>query len=523
MNTVIYARYSSAGQTEQSIEGQLRVCKDYAERNGYFVVGEYIDRATTGTNDNRPSFQQMLEDAKKGEFQYILVYKLDRFARNKYDSVVNKYNLGKLDIKVISATEAISDSPEGKLLEGLLEMIAEMFSADLSQKVKRGLKESRLKGNFVGGNILYGYKTIDKRIVIDEEKAKAVRYAFTEYAKGKSKKQIVNELNALGYRTNKGKLFTLNSFEYCLSNKKYIGVDDVDGEINNTRYPRIIEDELFYKVQEQIELTKKRPAAKKADIEYLLSGRLFCGHCESPMFGISGTSKTKGQKHRYYACRSQYNLKTCDKKYNKKDELEKAVAILTLRYVLEKGYFELITERLARECADDKEAFAIKEIERQIRKTDIEIDKHFELFYKADNDEFRRRMNDKAKELTEMKKTLVSELARLKNNEKKRMTQNEILLMFVNVLSGAEAAEDFIKFIIKEFIRCVYVYDDGNLIIYYDIGNEHDPKRKKVPKETREEHKEKAEPISPANTSDNDTLFKGVRISDTMVHQTVFQ
>jgi DNA invertase Pin-like site-specific DNA recombinase len=276
MNTVIYARYSSAGQTEQSIEGQLRVCKEYAERNGYFVIGEYIDRATTGTNDNRPEFQRLLEDAKKQEFTYVLVYKLDRFARNKYDSVVHKHNLGKLGIRVISATETISDSPEGALLEGLLEMVAEMFSKDLSQKVKRGMRESRLKGHFVGGTLLYGYKIVDKKPVVDEDKAQAVRLMFEGYAKGKGKKQIVAELNAKGYRTNKGKPFTFNSLEYCMSNRKYIGVDNADGVENVTRYPRIIEDELFNAVQARLETTRKRPAANKADIEYFLSGKCFC-------------------------------------------------------------------------------------------------------------------------------------------------------------------------------------------------------------------------------------------------------
>ena len=133
---VIYARFSCSNQTEQSIEGQLRVCHEFAVRNKYNVVNEYIDRALTGTNDNRPAFQQMIEDAKKKQFEYILVYKLDRFARNKYDSVFYKHELGKYGVKVISATESISDTPEGRLMEGLLEMMAEMYSQDLLHKIQ---------------------------------------------------------------------------------------------------------------------------------------------------------------------------------------------------------------------------------------------------------------------------------------------------------------------------------------------------------------------------------------------------
>ena len=140
MKAVIYVRYSSAGQSEQSIEGQLRVCKEYAERTGYTVINEYIDRATTGTNDNRPEFQRMLGDAKRKEFTAVIVYKLDRFARNKYHSVIHKHALKKLDVKILSATEMLSDSAEGRLLESILESMAEMYSEDLSQKVRRGVK-----------------------------------------------------------------------------------------------------------------------------------------------------------------------------------------------------------------------------------------------------------------------------------------------------------------------------------------------------------------------------------------------
>ena len=518
MNTVIYARYSSAGQTEQSIEGQLRVCKEYAERNGYFIIGEYIDRATTGTNDNRPQFQQMLEDAKKGEFTNILVYKLDRFARNQYDSVVNKRNLGKLGVKVISATEVITDTPEGKLLEGLIQIVDEMYSQDLSRKVKRGMKESRLKGNFVGGNILYGYKVVDKKPVVDEEKAEAVRYAFAEYANGKSKKQIVAELNAKGYRTNKGKA-TVSSIA-C--NRKYIGVDNADGVENITRYPRIIEDELFFKVQKRLETTRKRPAANKADIEYLLSGKTFCDLCDNTMFGISGTSRTKGQKHRYYACSCQYKFKHCSKKYEQKNDLEQKVAVSTILYVLANGYYEEIATRLEREYASDTEEMQIKELERQIRKCDFEIDKHFDLFYKAENDEFRKRMNDKAAELETNKKTLIGELARLKNSRAKRMSREDMILMFIEILQKQETEEDFAKFLIREFVKAVYVSEEY-ITIYYtlnDPDNKNNPSR--LDRRERIKHKKKAEPLSPANSSDTANLSKGVRISNTVVHQSLY-
>ena len=167
IKAVIYARYSSDSQTEQSIEGQLRVCKEFAERNGYVIVKEYIDRAKTGTNDNRPAFQQMLYDSKNKAFQFVLVYKLDRFARNRFDSAINTMTLSKNGVRVISATENISDKPEGRLLENVIIGVNEYYSAELSQKVKRGLKESRIKGQFTGGRTPYGYNVENLKLSIN--------------------------------------------------------------------------------------------------------------------------------------------------------------------------------------------------------------------------------------------------------------------------------------------------------------------------------------------------------------------
>ena len=133
---VIYARYSSDSQTEQSIEGQLRVCEEFAKNNNILIFNTYIDRAITGTNDNRPDFQQMIADSSKQNWDYVLVYKLDRFSRNKYETAKYKKILKDNGVKVLSAMENIPDSPEGLILESLLEGMAEYYSAELAQKVK---------------------------------------------------------------------------------------------------------------------------------------------------------------------------------------------------------------------------------------------------------------------------------------------------------------------------------------------------------------------------------------------------
>ena len=177
---VIYARYSSDNQTEQSIDGQLRVCHEYAQRNDILILDTYIDRAMTGTNDLRPDFQRMLKNSVKREWNYVLVFKLDRFSRNKYEMAMHKKTLKDNGTKVISATEFIPDTPEGIIFESMLEGYAEYYSAELSQKVRRGINESRLKGNLTGGRVLYGYTNVNKKAVINEEQAEVVRYIFEE-------------------------------------------------------------------------------------------------------------------------------------------------------------------------------------------------------------------------------------------------------------------------------------------------------------------------------------------------------
>lgn len=162
---VIYARYSSERQTEQSIEGQLRVCYEFAKNNELIIVHEYIDRAMTGTNDLRKEFQQMLSDSEKtNEWDICLVYALDRFGRNSIEQAINKYKLQKTGKIVISATQRTSRNIDGSqnldgiILENMYVGMAEYYSAELSQKVKRGLNESRIKGQFTGGVPIFGYE-----------------------------------------------------------------------------------------------------------------------------------------------------------------------------------------------------------------------------------------------------------------------------------------------------------------------------------------------------------------------------
>ena len=201
---VIYARYSCDAQTEQSIEGQLRECQKYAKAHDILILETYIDRAMSGTNDNRFDFQRMLKDSEKRQWDYVIVYKLDRFSRNKYESVVHKKTLKDSGVKLLSAMEQIPDTPEGTLMEALLEGFNQYYSEELAQKVNRGIRESWLKGNTTGGQPIFGYDVVDKKCIINEYEAEIIREAFTKYAQGYKARAIAVDMQERGLRRKTG-------------------------------------------------------------------------------------------------------------------------------------------------------------------------------------------------------------------------------------------------------------------------------------------------------------------------------
>ena len=246
---VIYARYSSDSQTEQSIEGQLRVCQKFAKDNDILIVDTYIDRAMTGTNDLRPDFQRMIKDSNKKQWDYVIVYKLDRFSRDKYETTIHKHTLKNNGVKVISAMENIPDTPEGIILESLLEGMNQYYSAELSQKVHRGLNESYIKGLFTGGHQIYGYKVVDKKNIIDEDEASVVKEIFTRFAQGECGKNIADNLIARGIRTKKGHYLDDKKIYKIISNPKYIGVVTHGDKTYTNIYPPIIDEKTWQIVQ----------------------------------------------------------------------------------------------------------------------------------------------------------------------------------------------------------------------------------------------------------------------------------
>lgn len=304
MRAVIYTRYSAGpDQTVQSIEGQLRVCKEYIKKNGWDYAGYYADKHISGRTDKRPEFQAMMNAAERHEFDVLVVYSADRFSRNKFHSVSYKQQLKDLGIRVCYAAENIPEGPEGILLESLMEGWAEYYSEELSRKVKRGMTESAHKCKSLGGQRTFGYRTgPDKSWVLDEDEARAVKEVFAQVASGSTISAAARWLNESGYRTTAGGRWTHNSVKKMLTNKRYIGYYIWDGIEVPDGLPAVVDRKTFYDLQEKFK-ERQRPMPKN-QTKYLLSGKLFCGKCGNPMTGCSGTSKS-GKVYEYYRCRGR--------------------------------------------------------------------------------------------------------------------------------------------------------------------------------------------------------------------------
>lgn len=464
-NAVIYARYSSHGQQEQSIDGQLRDCHAFAERQGYTIIGEYIDRALTGRNDERPDFQRMLADAKKTQFQYIIVWKLDRFARNRYDSAVHKAELKKYGVRVISATENITDEPEGIMLEGLLESLAEYYSANLSKHVKRGQRESILAGNVPGGVPPYGFKLVDKKLVADEEKAPIIRYIFEQYAKGVPKKEIFDELNKRGIRNAYGKPFSYSSLQNNLRNEKYIGKFIYNGEEVPGCCEALVDEEVFNAVQKRLDSVKHAPAAQKAKQEYLLQGKAFCGHCGAPLVGESG--RGRGGLYHYYACADKKKHHTCNKKNEKKGFLEWYVVEQTVEYVLTPERIDYIAARIVAKYDEEFNDKQIKELQRQAAKLENEINAAVDASLTAP-EKVRPRYYEKIETLETQKADIEANLSTLKIANGYRYTKEQIAEWLKMFCKGDNLDIGFQRRIIDVLVNSVYVYDD-KIVLYYNV------------------------------------------------------
>lgn len=342
---VIYARYSSERQTEQSIEGQIRECMAYAEHHDLMIVDTYIDRAMTGTNDNRNDFQRMLKDAQKKAWEVVLVYKLDRFSRNKYEMAIHKKTLRDCGISLVSAKEHIPEGPEGIILESLLEGMAEYYSAELAQKVNRGLRETRIKGHYAGGGITYGYKVVNRKFQVCEEEAKIVIRIYEMYAAGVIVKNIIKTLTDEGIMYRNGRPFGKSVVYGILQNERYSGIytHKTEGTYTNT-FPRIVPQHLFENVH--LMISENRYGRHPENVVYLLRNKMKCGYCGKSITSESGTSGN-GSVMRYYKCSVKKKDSTkCRKAPIRKEILEQLIVDTTVKVLDNPETIDLIADRI---------------------------------------------------------------------------------------------------------------------------------------------------------------------------------
>ena len=460
MTAVIYARYSSDNQREESIEGQIRECTAYAEKNGITIVKHYIDRAISAKTDNRPEFQQMIKDSDKKLFDIVLVWKLDRFARNRYDSARYKTQLKKNGVKLMSATEIISEGPEGIILESVLEGYAEYYSADLSEKVIRGMTENALKGKFTGGAIPFGYIiNADHRFEIDPLTAPFVAETFQRYNDGQTMREIRDWLNEKGVKNQRGGLMTFNTIQHMLNNRRYIGELKYRDVLIPDAIPSIVSAELFNDVQEKIAKNKKAPARRKAEDDYLLTTKLFCGYCGALMFGESGTSRT-GEVHRYYKCATAKKHKGCKKKTVRKQWLEDLVVNQTMQLVKDDAAMESIIAKVME--LQDRENTNLPLYEKQLRDAESGIQNMLNAIQAGI---LTSSTKERLEQLEETKRELEARIAEEKL-AKPKVTEEFIRFWLLRFRKLDMSLKDQRQALVDTFINAIYLYDDKVLITF---------------------------------------------------------
>ena len=463
----IYARYSSHAQRDVSIEQQIAECEDFARKNNLQVIKVYADRHLSGTTDNRPEFQQMLHDAAHARWRYVVTYKVDRFARNRYDSATYKFRLKKHGIRVLYAKEAIPDGPEGILLEALLEGSAEYYSANLSQNIKRGMRYNALECQVNGGVMPYGYRRgADGRFAINDAEAEVVREIFRKTSEGATFASLCNDLNGRGIRTRRGSLWNKSSFRTMLKNEMYIGVYQFGDVRVEDGVPPIIDKPLFLSVQDRVETKKHVRGRLGGNDEYMLTGKLFCGECGSLMAGYSGVSKGGG-KYCYYVCQGRRGGNGCCKKNVPRDWLEDQVVDAALDVVLREDVIEWIADQVM--AYQEREANSAQLV--ALRQSLAETQTAAENVMRAIEAGIitattKRRLQELEAETARLQNAITLEEASIT-----RIDRDFVVYWLEGFKKGDRSSVEFRRQIIDTFVAAVWVYEDRLRIAFNYSGS----------------------------------------------------
>ena len=402
----------------------------------------------------------MVKDSASGNFDVVLVWKLDRFARNRYDSAHYKAILRKNGVRVVSAKEAISEGPEGIILESMLEGYAEYYSAELSQKVMRGMTENALKARYNGGTLPFGYMIDkDKYYILNHATAPIVEEIFTRYADGETIVEIIDSLNSRGIKSSMGVAFTKSSLNGMLKNRKYIGEYKYMDIVIPNGVHAIVSEDIFNKVQKKMERNKYAPATEKERIDYLLSTKLFCGKCGAYMIDESGYG-SKGNMYHYYKCANAKKNKSCDKKNVKKDYIENLVVMLTRQEVLRDDVIESITEEIYK--LQTKENSKIAVLKQNLKEVDNGINNILDAIQMGIvTSSTKQRLEELEQRKSDLEMALMTEEA-----EHPILPKEEIKYWISKFKDGDVNDMRYKQKLIDTFVNSVYLYDDKLIITY---------------------------------------------------------
>lgn len=310
----------------------------------------------------------------------------------------------------------------------------------------------------------YGYKVVDKKLVIDEQQAEVMRFIFDEYANGKSKKDIFDNLEQKGYKTPHGRKFTNTTFQDNLKNTKYIGVYEQFGVKNENYCPAIIDKDTFNKVQKLL----KANMNKRAKIDFLLSGKVFCAKCGASVFGVSGTARN-GNIHGYYCCSNHQKKHTGDLRYIKKDELEKQIIKQTMENILDEKNIDTIANKILQLCKNDLNAQKLERYQKQIIALDNELNKLTKLIknaFEIDEDLYNKLVQD-FKDTKLQKRDKEQEIQKLKNANVVKHTKESITAFIKQFITDKKYIMESRK-IVQDFINTVWI-DDTYYIVFYNL------------------------------------------------------
>ncbi len=489
VRAAVYARFSSDNQRDESIDAQLRAINEYAKRNDIIVVAEYIDRAKSAMTDNRPEFLTMIKDAKKDLFDVVIVHKLDRFARNRSDSIGYRTELKRSGISLLSVLEYLDDGPESIILESVLEAMAEYYSKNLAREVQKGMTENALKGLHTGGTGALGYNVDPdtKKYTINEKEAEAVRMIFQMYIEGSGYGVIADALNAQGYMTKAGKPFSKGSISSILRNERYTGVyifnrmssKDIDGRRNSHLYkaeeemvrieggvPQIISKEDYQLALKKMESRRKIRSCNNAKEVYLLSRKVICGECGRVYTGNRKNSGRKKTLHVTYACTGRKSRNGCENKEIRREYLETFVMEKLAEYLFDETLIPKICAAYG-EYQLSKNAGHINtkaNYEKKIKEVTKSIDNIVEMIMASPSTALAKKLS----ELEQEKERLNESYQELcKNANIKQLNEEEITKMFRIARNQLEVGTlKMTKVLVETFIDKVIVYKDWVEVVF---------------------------------------------------------